>query len=115
MELSHEEIKNKRKKLTGPIMERIHYKVVMLLGDKKAIANGLMKKVATYTLNQWSSLRNILKDCLAEILNNLCEQRMKPIKLLLRNCMNIGSEVTAKNSAFIFSLIESCKLNGIDP
>lgn len=115
MELSHEEIKNKRKKLTGPIMERIHHKVVMLLGDTKAMANGLMKKAATYTLNQWNSLRNILKDGSAEISNNLCEQRMKPVKLLLKNCMNIGSEVAAKNSAFIFSLIESCKLNDIDP
>ncbi|MDY3266081.1 MAG: IS66 family transposase [Phocaeicola sp.] len=115
MELSHEEIKNKRKKLTGPIMERIHHKVVMLLGDTKTMANGLMKKAATYTLNQWSSLRNILKDGSAEISNNLCEQRMKPVKLLLKNCMNIGSEVAAKNSAFIFSLIESCKLNDIDP
>lgn len=115
MELSHEEIKNKRKKLTGPIMERIHHKAVMLLGDTKAMANGLMKKAATYTLSQWNSLRNILKDGSAEISNNLCEQRMKPVKLLLKNCMNIGSEVAAKNSAFIFSLIESCKLNDIDP
>lgn len=115
MELSHEEIKNKRKKLTGPTMERIHYKVVMLLGDTKAMANGLMKKAATYTLNQWSFLRNILKDGSAEISNNLCEHRMKPVKLFLKNGMNIGSEVTVKNSAFIFLLIESCKLNDIDP
>ena len=40
---------------------------------------------------------------------------MKPVKLLLKNCMNIGSEAAAENSAFIFSLIESCKLNDIDP
>ena len=39
----------------------------------------------------------------AEISNNLCEQRMKPVKLLLKNC------------AFIFALIENCKLNDIDP
>lgn len=96
-------------------MERIHYKVVILPGDTKAMVNGLMKKAATYTLNQWNSLRNILKDGSAEISKNLCKQRMKPVKLLLKNCMNIGSEVAAKNSAFIFSLIESCKLNDIDP
>ena len=40
---------------------------------------------------------------------------MKPVKLLLKNCMNVGSEDAAENSAFTFSLIESCKLNGIDP
>ena len=60
-------------------------------------------------------LRNILKDGYVEISNNLCEQRMKPVKLQLKNCMNIGSEDAAENSAFIFSLIESCKLNDIGP
>ncbi len=29
--------------------------------------------------------------------------------------MNIDSEDAAENSAFAFALIESCKLNGIDP
>ena len=115
MELSHAEIKEKRKKLTGPIMERIHHKVVMMLEDTATMANELMRKAANYTINQWKSLRNIFKDGAAEISNNLCEQRMKPVKLLLKNCMNIGSEAAAENSAFIFSLIESCKLNDIDP
>lgn len=115
MKLSGEQIKGKRRKLTGPILERIHHKVVMMMQDVKLMANGLMRKAVNYTLNQWKSLRNILKDGTAEISNNLCEQRMKPIKLLLKNCMNIGSEAAAENSAFIFSLIESCKLNDIDP
>lgn len=115
MKLSGEQIKGKRRKLTGPILERIHHKVVMMMQDAKIMANELMRKAVNYTLNQWRSLRNILKDGAAEISNNLCEQRMKPVKLLLKNCMNIGSEDAAKNSAFIFSLIESCKLNGIDP
>lgn len=115
MRLSGEQIKGKRRKLTGPILESIHHKVVMMMQDAKIMANELMRKAVNYTLNQWKSLRNILKDGAAEISNNLCEQRMKPVKLLLKNCMNIGSEDAAENSAFIFSLIESCKLNGIDP
>ena len=93
----------------------IHHKVVMMMHDAKIMANELMRKAANYTINQWKSLRNILKDGSAEISNNLCEQRMKPVKLLLKNCMNIGSEAAAENSAFIFSLIESCKLNDINP
>ncbi|WP_218049237.1 IS66 family transposase, partial [Bacteroides acidifaciens] len=105
--LSGEQIKGKRRKLTGPILESIHHKVVMMMQDAKIMANELMRKAVNYTLNQWKSLRNILKDGAAEISNNLCEQRMKPVKLLLKNCMNIGSEDAAENSAFIFSLIES--------
>ena len=124
MKLSSEQIKEKRLKLTGPVLERIHHKVVMMMQDTRLMANELMRKAVNYTLNQWKSLKNILKDGsaknilkdgAAEISNNLCEQRMKPVKLLLKNCMNIGSEDAAENSAFIFSLIESCKLNDIDP
>ena len=115
MKLSGEQIKGKRRKLTGPILERIHHKVVMMMQDTKLMANELMRKAVNYTINQWKSLKNTLKDGAAEISNNLCEQRMKPVKLLLKNCMNIGSEDAAGNSAFIFSLIESCKLNDIDP
>lgn len=40
---------------------------------------------------------------------------MKPVKLLLKNYMNISSEDAAENSAFVFSLIESYKLNDINP
>ena len=115
MKLSGEQIKGKRRKLTGLILESIHHKVVMMMQDAKIMANEMMRKNVNYMLNQWKYLRNILKDDAAEISNNLCEQRMKPVKLLLNNCMNIGSENVAENSAFIFSLIESCKLNGIDP
>ena len=115
MKLSSEQIKEKRVKLTRPVLERIHHKVVMMMQDTRLMANELMRKAVNYTINQWKSLKNILKDGSAEISNNLCEQRMKPVKLLLKNCMNIGSEDAAENSAFIFSLIESCKLNDIDP
>ena len=115
MKLSNRQIREKRLKLTAPILERIHHKVVMMMQDAKTMANELMRKAVTYTMNQWKSLRNILKDGSAEVSNNLCEQRMKPVKLLLKNCTNIGSEAAAANSAFIFSLIESCKLNDINP
>lgn len=43
MKLSHEEVKNKRR-LTSSTLESIHHKVITLLEDMKAMANGLMKK-----------------------------------------------------------------------
>ena len=33
-----------------------------------------------------------------QISNNLCEQRMKPVKLNLKNCQNIGSENAAEKT-----------------
>lgn len=45
----------------------------------------------------------VFKDGSVEILNNLFEQSVGTVKLLLKNCTNIGSEVATANSAFIFS------------
>lgn len=53
MKLSGEQIKEKRLKLTRPILERIHHKVVMMMLDAKTMANELMRKIANYTINQW--------------------------------------------------------------
>jgi len=79
------------------------------------MANEMMRKAVNYTLNQWKSLENFIGAGLVEISNNLCEQRMKAVKLNLKNCQNIGSEDAAENAAFMFSVTESCTLNDINP
>ena len=83
--------------------------------DLKLMANEMMSNAVNYMLNQWKSLENFIKDGRVQISNNLCEQRMKPVKLNLKNCQNIGSENAAENTAFVFSLTESCRFNGINP
>lgn len=71
----------------------------------------LLKKAVNYINNNAETLRNFILDGNAEISNNLCEQRMKPIKISLKNCQKIGSDGAAENAAFMHSLIESCRLN----
>ena len=46
MKLSGEQIKEKRLKLTGSILERIHHKVIMMMQDAKIMAYELMRKAA---------------------------------------------------------------------
>lgn len=40
---------------------------------------------------------------------------MRHIKLNLKNCLNIGSEDSALDYAFMFSVIESCNMNKLSP
>ncbi|MCH3970950.1 MAG: transposase [Prevotella sp.] len=40
---------------------------------------------------------------------------MRHFKRTLKNCLNIGSERSAKNVAFMFSVVESCAMNAISP
>ena len=83
--------------------------------DGVQMGKDLLKKAINYIRNQKDSLRNFLKDGTAELSNNLCEQRMKPIKLDLKNSQNIGSEDAAEDAAFMHSLVESCRMNGKSP
>ena len=83
--------------------------------DLMLMANDKMQNAVDYLLNQWKSLENFIKSGMVEISNNLCEQRMKTVKLNLKNCQNIGSEDAAENAAFMFSVTESCWLNDINP
>lgn len=40
---------------------------------------------------------------------------MRHIKQNLKNSMNIGSEEAALDNAFMYSLIESCRMNSLSP
>ncbi len=75
----------------------------------------LLKKALIYALNEWQSMKCVLQSGDVELSNNLAEQMMRRIKMNLKTATNIGSEESAKHNAFIYSLIESCKLNNIAP
>lgn len=50
-----------------------------------------------------------------EIDNNTVERTIRPIALNRKNALFAGHDAGAKNSTVIASLIETCKMNGVDP
>lgn len=58
-------------------------------------------------------MKMVLEDGDLELSNNLCEQMMRHIKMNLKTAGNIGSEGPAKHNAFMYSVIESCRMVGI--
>jgi len=103
-----------RKKNTKPLLDTIKAAADRMWNDPGLMAVGLLKKAVGYLRNQWDHLSNILKSGVPEISNNLSEQRVKPIKLSLKNCLNIGSEEAAKKHAFMHSLAESSRLCSVN-
>lgn len=75
----------------------------------------LMTKVLRYAYNEWKAMETELKNGAVEISNNLAEQMMRHIKQNPKNSMNIGSEEAALDNAFMYSLIECCRMNSISP
>ena len=68
-----------------------------------------------YIANQWDGLLEFLHDGRVEIDSNLVENRIRPLKLTAKNALFAGNDEGAQAWARIASLIETCKMNGIEP
>jgi transposase len=68
-----------------------------------------------YALNHWSGLIRFLEDGRLELDNNSVERSMRPVALQRKNSLFAGHDLGAENWAAIASLIETCKLNNINP
>ena len=68
-----------------------------------------------YIAKYWDGLKLFLTDGRIEIDNNSVERTIRPIALNRKNALFAGHDAGAENWATIASLIETCKLNSVDP
>jgi transposase len=68
-----------------------------------------------YALHHWDGLIRFLDDGRIELDTNIVERGIRPIVLNRKNALFAGHDEGAEHWACIASLIETCKLNGIDP
>lgn len=72
-------------------------------------------KAIQYARNHWDGLLTFTKNGAVEIDTNRVERSMRGWKLGSNNWLFLGSEDGGKWGAVIYSIIETCKLHGIDP
>ena len=72
-------------------------------------------KALEYSLKRWKELTLFTTDGQLEIDNNKIENQIRPIALGRKNFLFAGSHESAQRIAMIYSLLASCKSNGIDP
>jgi transposase len=68
-----------------------------------------------YALHHWDGLTRFLDDGRIELDTNIVERSIRPIVLNRKNALFAGHDEGAQNWACIASLIETCKLNGVEP
>ncbi len=68
-----------------------------------------------YSLNRWESLCRYAKDGRLEIDNNIAERSARGVGVGRKNYLFFGSDTGGECAAIIYCLIETCKLNHIDP
>ena len=68
-----------------------------------------------YALTRMERLRPYLDNGILELDNNAAERGMRAIALGRKNYLFVGSEAGGKAAAIAYTLIETEKLNAIDP
>lgn len=74
-----------------------------------------LAKAFAYVLNQWSALTYYTENGWAEADNNIAENALRMVSLGRKNFLFFGSDHGGERGALLYSLIGTCKLNGIDP
>lgn len=81
-----------------------------LVSQKSKLAEAIR-----YALARWQGLSCFLDDGRVEIDSNVVERAIRPIALNRKNALFAGSDGGGEHWATIASLVETCKLNGVDP
>lgn len=72
-------------------------------------------KALAYFVNQREELLRYLDDARLEIDNNLAENAIRTVVLGRKNFLFAGADVGGERAAAIYSLVGTCKLNGVNP
>lgn len=72
-------------------------------------------RAISYGVKLWPALVRFLDDGRLEIDNNIAERAIRSIAVGRRNWLFAGSKVGGERAAAIYSVIETCKANGVDP
>jgi transposase len=81
-----------------------------LISQKTKLAEAIR-----YALSRWHGLTRFLDDGRIDIDSNVVERSIRPIALNRKNALFAGSDGGGEHWAIIASLIETCKLNAVDP
>ncbi|WP_285674851.1 IS66 family transposase, partial [Paralimibaculum aggregatum] len=68
-----------------------------------------------YALTRMKRLRPYLEHGVLEADNNSAERAMKPVAIGRKNFLFVGSECGGRSAAIAYTLIETAKLNDVDP
>jgi len=81
----------------------------------RLFARGPSADAIGYALNHWDGLLCFANDGRIEIDSNTVERSMRPVALSRKNALFAGSDEGGEHWAAVASLVETCKLNAVDP
>ena len=99
---------------TKPLVDELRaWLETMMLA--KVSGGSRIAQAIRYALKHWAGLTVFLDDGRIEIDSNVVERAIRPIALNRKNALFAGSDQGGVHWGVIASLIETCKLNAVDP
>lgn len=111
--LSSEEKRQVRQAQAIPLLKE--FKTWLDLSLTQVVPSSLTGKALAYLSNQWSTLTVYVEDGHLEIDNNGIERAIRPFVIGRNNWMFSDTVRGAESSTRLYSLIETAKLNGLEP
>lgn len=102
-----------RKEKSKPVLDEL--KNLLLAEFPKSRPGSQKRKAIEYTTKRWDGLTLFLNDCRLPLSNNEAERTIRHAVVGRKNYYGSGNHVGAETAATLFTIIESCKKNDLDP
>lgn len=102
-----------RQERSAPILAELRSWLVAT--QRTLSAKSPLAAAIQYTLARWDALSRFIDDGGVEIDNNAAERAIRALVLGRRNYLFAGADSGGESAARLYSLIGTCRLNGIDP
>lgn len=102
-----------RQDRTRPLVEALHQALDDAL--RRLSPKSEMAKAISYGSKRWTALTRFLDDGRLEVDNNIAERAMRCVALGRKNWLFAGSRSGGERAAAIYTVIETAKLNGLEP
>jgi transposase len=102
-----------RQQRSRPVVEALHAWLQEQL--PRLSGSSPLAAAMRYALRHWSGLILFLDDGRLELDTNAVERGMRPVALARKNALFAGSNGAAEHWAIAMTLINSAKLNGVEP
>ncbi len=103
----------RRQARAGPLLKGLHTWLQELL--PRVSAKSEIAQAIGYSLARWKALTRYVDDGRLEIDNNAAERALRGVALGRKNFLFMGSDAGGERAAAFYSLVETAKLNGLDP
>jgi len=102
-----------RQARSKPLLDAFH---AWAMAQRRRLSGKVpLGKAFQYSLSRWDALSRYVEDGRLSIDNNLSERLLRGIAITRKNFLFLGSDRGGDRAAAIYTIVESAKMNGLNP